>query len=257
MQGRERRGAGADLVGEGREAELDAFTGVALDLPVQRLVLAELLEEDCRQQVRASPAPRRRVERRRGLADPLAVPAGELLPHGLHHLPAARDHLQRLGDILAELHDPARAAGLAAGRRRDDHALARQMRREGLAHRAPTLPGGRRRDRRPERLGGEIVLGRVGLELLELQLQLVEQPRLALGPRPVEGAPQLLDLDPERRDHRLGVREYRPLPRRLGRLRFRGRSPRLGCRKGGAQGFDLARFGAHAMSLSRLTNALE
>ena len=144
VQRRERGGAGADLVGERREAEIDAFAGIALGLAVQRLVLAELLEEDRRQQVRPGPAARRRMERRRRLADPLAVPAGELLAHGLDHLPAARDHLERLGDVLAELDDPPRAAGLAAGRRRHDHALARQVRREGLAHRAPTLPGRRR-----------------------------------------------------------------------------------------------------------------
>ena len=104
---------------------------------------------------------------------------------------------------------------------------------------------------------GEVVLGRRGLELLELQFQLLEQPRLALGPRPVERPPQLLDLEPEGRDHRLGVGQHRPVPRSPGRLRFRGHSPRLGGRKGGAQGVDLARLGRHVRSLSRLANALE
>lgn len=111
VQRRERRGVGADLVGERREAECDAFPGIALGLAVERLMLAELLEEGRRQEVRAGPAARRWMERRRWLADPLAVPAGELLSHGLDHLPAARDHLQRLGDVLAELDDPPRAAG--------------------------------------------------------------------------------------------------------------------------------------------------
>ena len=36
--------AGADQVGQGRHAELDALAGVALAQPVQRLVLAELLD---------------------------------------------------------------------------------------------------------------------------------------------------------------------------------------------------------------------
>ena len=58
MERRQRRRAGADLVGQGGEAELDALAGVALGLPVQRLVLAELLEQHHREQVRPGPAPR-------------------------------------------------------------------------------------------------------------------------------------------------------------------------------------------------------
>jgi transposase len=46
------------------------------------------------------------MERRRRLADLLAVPAAELLPDVLDHLPGLRDHLQRLGDVLAELRQP-------------------------------------------------------------------------------------------------------------------------------------------------------
>lgn len=72
-------GADPDLVGEGREAEVDALSGIALGLPVQRLVLPKLLEEDGRQEVGSGPSPRRGVERRRRLTDPLAVSAGELL----------------------------------------------------------------------------------------------------------------------------------------------------------------------------------
>ena len=190
MQRRQRRGGGADLVGERREAELDALAGVALGLAVQRLVLAELLEQDHRQQARAGPAARRRVERRRRLGDALAVATGELLPHRLDHLPLPRDHLQRLGDVLAELHDPARAAATAGRRGFDHHPLARQMPGKGLARRAPALEAAHRRLRlRRGALGGELVLGGGGLELLELQLELVEQPRLALGARAVEGTP--------------------------------------------------------------------
>jgi hypothetical protein len=46
MQRGERDRAGADLVGQGRQAELDALVGVALALAIQRLVLAEFLEQD-------------------------------------------------------------------------------------------------------------------------------------------------------------------------------------------------------------------
>ena len=51
-KGLQDRGAGADLVGERRDAELDAFAGIAFALPVHRLVLTELLEQDCGEQVR-------------------------------------------------------------------------------------------------------------------------------------------------------------------------------------------------------------
>jgi hypothetical protein len=37
--------AGSHMVGQGRQAERHAFTGIALGLPVERLMLAELLEQ--------------------------------------------------------------------------------------------------------------------------------------------------------------------------------------------------------------------
>ncbi len=129
-------GAGADLVGQGREAEGHAFAGVALGLTVQRLMLAELLEQDHRQQVGAGPAARRHVEGRGRLGDRLAVPAGELLADVLDHLPLARDHLQRLGDVLAQLGQASAAATAAGRRRRLDDALTRQVLREGPTRRS-------------------------------------------------------------------------------------------------------------------------
>ena len=53
--------------------------------------------------------------------------------------------------------------------------------------------------------GGEIVFRRVGLRLLELKLQLVEQPRRALGARSINRAAQLLDLKIEMRNQRAPV----------------------------------------------------
>ena len=50
-------------------------------------MLAELLEQDHRQQARTGKAARRDMERRRRLGDRLAPPAGEPLPNGLDHLP--------------------------------------------------------------------------------------------------------------------------------------------------------------------------
>ncbi len=179
---------------------------VALALPVERLVLAELLEQDHGQQVRPGKAARRDMERRRRLGDRLARPAGELLAHRLDHLPPARDHLQRLGDVLAQLRQLRRAAARAAVRRGDHDALARQMGGEGLARRAAcarttcTVCVLRRR-----LLRRQFVLGRRGLQLLELQLHLLEQPGLALRAAAVELAPQLLDLQLQMGDQRLGA----------------------------------------------------
>ena len=121
------------------------------------------------------PPARDDVERRRWLGDLLAVAAGELLAHGLPHEPAARDHIERLGDGLAELGQPAAAAAAAGRRAGHDHPLARQMLRQ-------RLPGGlvpdmrRRRSCRRRRglLGRQLVLGRGVLELGELQLELLE-----------------------------------------------------------------------------------
>lgn len=107
----QRRAAGPDLVGERGEAELDAFAGIAVTLAVERLVRAELLEQDHREEARPEHPARSNVERRGRLRDLLAVPARELLPHGLDHLPLARDHFQRLGHVLAELRQAAAAAG--------------------------------------------------------------------------------------------------------------------------------------------------
>ena len=129
----QRRAARAHGVGHGRQADRHAFTGVALGLPVQRLMLAELLEQDHRQKARSRPAPGDHMERCRRLADLLAIPAGELLPHGFDHLPLARDHLQGPGYVLAQLAQPRAAAALASRRRIDHHALARQVIGEGVA----------------------------------------------------------------------------------------------------------------------------
>jgi hypothetical protein len=139
MQRTQHRRARADLIGQRRQAQLDAFAGVAFALPVERLVLAELLEQHHGKQVRAGKAARRDVERRRRLADRLALPAGELLAHRLDDLPLARDHLQRLGDVLAQLRQLGRAAAGTALGCGDDDAFARQMLLERFARWAPAL----------------------------------------------------------------------------------------------------------------------
>src|SRR6516225_7269749 len=118
---------GPDLISQGRQTKWHTFPGVALGLAIERLMLAKLLEQDHGEKAGSGPAPRGRVKRRWCLADLLAVPARELLPHMLDHLPLARDHFQGLGDGLTELAQTIAAAAKAGRRPRNDHPLARQM----------------------------------------------------------------------------------------------------------------------------------
>src|SRR5438132_7374667 len=83
----------------------------------------------------ADEAARRGMERRRRLADLLAIAAGELLAHCLDDLEATRDLLQRLGHILADLRQPRSAAAGAARRSVNDDALVFDVVRPRLAHR--------------------------------------------------------------------------------------------------------------------------
>lgn len=99
----QKNGAAADLVGQRRQADIDALAPIALRLPVERLMLAILLKQHHCQQTRAGKAARQHMEGRRRLADRLTATTGELLAHILHHLPLPRHHLQRLGHVLAEL----------------------------------------------------------------------------------------------------------------------------------------------------------
>jgi hypothetical protein len=184
-------------------------------LAIERLVLPVLLEHDHGEQARSGKAARQHRERRRRLADLLAVPARELLAHGLHHLPLSRHHLEPLGHVLPQLGEPLRAAAGTFGRTGHDDALPRQMRRERLARR---LPAGERANRRGRcgLLGGKLVLGCRSFEILELQLHLIEQPLLALVARPKHVALELLDLQPQMRDKSLRARCLGACARRLG-----------------------------------------
>ena len=230
VQRTQRKRARPHLVGQRREAELYTLTGVSLALAVQRLMLPVLLIHDGGEQVRTRPAPWGRVVRRRRLGELLAVTAGELLAYRLNHLPTARNHLQRLGHVLAHLRQALRPAARARGRRSHHHALARQMLGEGLARRpAPLkrldLSGAPRR-----RLGREVVFRGSRGELVKFELQLTEKALLALRAPPVERAAQLLDHQRQGGDLGLRVRDLR-----LGRRR-----PRLGRGQRRAQRLDLS-----------------
>ena len=139
-------------------------------------MLPELLEQDHREKTGTGPAPGDHVERRWSLADLLTVPASELLAHMLDHLPLARDRFQRLGDIFAQLAQPSATAAKASRRSRHDHPLAWKMLGEGLARRALAGERRHRRGLAHSHLGGDLVFGGRALQLLELQLDLIENP---------------------------------------------------------------------------------
>jgi len=203
---RQVRRAGAHPVGQGGGIEVDALAGKRLALPVQRQMLPELRLQDCRQQLGPGSAARDRVERRRRLRDRLAGAAGEPLAHRLDHLPLARDHLQRLSDVFPKLGQLAIAAG-ARGRSRNDHPLARQMRRQRSARRLAA--NGRAGRLLPVRIAGRIegrlILGRLRLEFLKLKFQLVQQLAAAFGRGAEPLMPQLGNQQLQMRRHRLGA----------------------------------------------------
>ena len=184
---------------------------------------AELVEQDRRQQLRADEAARRGMERCRRLADLLAIAAGELFPHRLDQLEPARDLLQRLGHILAQLRQARSAAACTARRGLDDDALAFDVVRPRLAHRPLAREGAHGLGFRRGGTCGKLILARRGDEFFELQFQLLDQPRRALGALPVQFALELLDPQLEVRDQRLVGRQLRP---RTGSYRL-GLQPRL------------------------------
>ena len=197
-------------------------------------MLAELLEQDHRQQARAGKAARRDMERRRRLGDRLTLPAGEPFPDGLDHLPPARDDLERLGDILAEFRKLRRTAAGATLRRRDHDPLAGQMLRERLSRRPPALEGfDDCRRRGAFRL--QLVLGGVRLGVRQLHLQLVEKPLLTFRAHAIERAPKLFDLQSEPRNQRVGARRRRTSMRQIG---FSPRRARFALKPRGPFGED-------------------
>jgi hypothetical protein len=195
-------------------------------LAVERLMLPELLEQDHRQQAGPGPAPRQHMEGCRRLADRLAIAAAELLADTLDHFPLPRDHFQRFGDVFAEFAQPGAATAWALRRRRFDHPLARQVRRERLTCRV--FAGKARHCRRLGNgpLGGDLVLAGGALEFLEGQLHLLDELLAAFRALAIELVRQLGDLQPLMGDQGrivgglgLGHREFRLDPRRPRRFR--------------------------------------
>src|SRR5215831_1141894 len=104
-------------------------------------MLAKLLEQDHRQQIGASEAAWRHMERRRRLRNRFALPAGKPFANRLDHFPLAGDDFERLGDVLAKLRKFRRTTAWAALRRRDHDPLAWQMLGKRFARRPLALEG--------------------------------------------------------------------------------------------------------------------
>lgn len=185
---------GAHPVRQRRYVEVDAFALVDVALTVEWQVQAILGEQDMGQQPGSRAPTRNRVRGGRRLADRFAGSADELLTDVLDHFPLARDELQRLGHILAELAQSVVAAAWASRRHWIHKTLPRQMLRQRPARRFAPLERGHRNLLGCGHLRGGLGLRGVLLEIGELQLKLVQQCA-ALGGLSELLVPQLLDRE--------------------------------------------------------------
>ncbi|MBB4000812.1 hypothetical protein GGR04_004693 [Aureimonas pseudogalii] len=175
----------------GEDVTFDQSMGRAQDARAD----ADLLEQDRRQKVGAEEAPGCDVEWCGWLGDPSQsrqVNFSRTVWTTFHRRGIT---LQRLGDVLAQLAQPIRAAAPAGGRGRHDDALAGTMFGKRLAT-APTrtLEDGDRRGLRRSLFGRDLVLAQSCLGVIELKLQLIEKASRALGAGAVELSAELLDL---------------------------------------------------------------
>ena len=207
------------MIGHGRHRQLDALACKLLALPVERLVIGIFVDQDHSQQARPSEAACDCVKRRRWLRDRLAGPAAELLSHMLGHEPLPRDHVERLGDVLANLAKLAAATAWTRGRRGVNDAPARQIGRKVAPCRR--LPPKALHLDSARRLGLCVILTRRRGQLLELQLHLIDEPLATFGARteylPLHlGNHQLQMLDQSLRSGQLGARLDQRCLQRIG-----------------------------------------
>ncbi len=184
------------------------------------------------------------------LADLLAVPAGDLLPHSLHHLPLAGNDLQRPVDVLADLAKTRGAAACAASRGFDDNAPARQVLRKGLAAGGPATGEGFDRDAgvpiAASLFRRDGVFGRRRFQLFKLKLHLIQQTRGPFRPVAVDLPAELRDLQLQVLDHSVGAGRRRFGARQLG---LNPRCARFGSGERGAQISDLSGHIQHGRNL--------
>ena len=245
--------AGADPVGQRRDAELDALARIGRALAVERQVQAVLGEQHMREQQWPGPAACDRMRRRRRLRDALARAAGELLAHVLDHLPLARDELQRLGHVLADLVQSPAATGAGRSGRIDDP-LAWQMLGQRPARRLAPLDDPDRNllaRRRCRHLRGRLSRGGILLQLGERKLELLEDGApfggLSEPLMPQLGNRVLELLDQQRAELRLTLERAGA---RLGRKqRFAGRNDHRV--RGGEVGRERISAGRHVATESQ------
>jgi len=245
-QGHKREHRLSDPVGQRRAVEVHALPRIDPRLAVQRQVVAALRRQHMRDQPRPGPAALDGQRRHRLLHDRLAGSAAQLRPDMADHLEAGGHILEPLALVLPHpAEHRAAAARTGAGRLVGDR-LARQMRRQRLAHRLLALarpglglPGG---------IGGSgagVALGLLLLKRADQQLELldvaVELLRRPAKPRtPQHGQPHLQLLGVQRLGVDLGVAcgDLDVFPRPL-RLQARGERPqrvRIGGQSSARQG---------------------
>ena len=133
-------------------------------------------EQHFGQKLRASPAPRDRMGRRRRFGDLFADAAREGFAHVGDDFPMRRHALKRFSRVFAELADAVAATMAARARRGMHHALAGQMGWQGATRGLFFFCLDRRRGLRGDH-GRGLGLRRACDQLIELQFQLIEKPR--------------------------------------------------------------------------------
>ena len=158
-------------------------------------MVVELRHRDVGEKPGTGPPAGDGMVRRGRLHDVLASPAGEGLAHVAHDLEAARHVVEALRHVLADSTQRTATSRTGAGTGMDD-ALARQM----LGQAPPGRPDARGLHRLGESRRGRQVLGRVDLQCLDGQFELLDaRPELLGGGaepcplQPGEFAAQLLD----------------------------------------------------------------
>jgi hypothetical protein len=103
----------AHPVGQCRHIEINAFPHIHVALAVEWQMQAVFGEQDMGEQSGAGTPACDRMRGRWRLRDCLTGPTRELLAHVLDHFPLARNELQRLGHVFADLAQPCVAAAWA------------------------------------------------------------------------------------------------------------------------------------------------